>query len=188
MIHAVARRWLKVVDPTALTARETLRHALGFGNQVKAIARSEVFAFGWEETVAPREILERLARETNLLQNPNKHHLEIAVGNEPLRPRGNVWVLVTREGQGASLGETLARRRLVPGNAPRTGRGTLWELSLEGDSAERGVLARRMAVVRGRREGILSNPHVEDAEVFEVAPTAAAVAGFLGIAPPSTVS
>ena len=79
----------------------------------------------------------------------------------------------------------MARRRLVPGVPPRTGRGTLWELTLDGEPSSRGDLARSLAVVRGRREGILSNPHVEDARVFETVPGAAEVAAFLGVAPPS---
>ena len=182
MTQAVARRWLKVVDPTALTARETLRHALGYGKTVTGVSRSEVIAFLWTGTVDAREVLDRLVHDTNLLQNPNKHHLEIAVGTESLRPRGNAWVLVSREGDGASLGETLLRRRLVRGDAPETARGTLWELSLEGTPEERHRLARAMAVTRGRASGLLSNPHVEDATVFEAAPSAEELVAALGLA------
>ena len=82
MTIAVVRRWLKVPDPTALTAKDTLVRVLGFQGVLEDLERSEVLAFRWESAVAARRLLERLARETNLLQNPNKHHFEIAVGAE----------------------------------------------------------------------------------------------------------
>ena len=44
MTSAVIRLWLKVMDPTALTARETLQRALGYGRRVRDVARSEVLA------------------------------------------------------------------------------------------------------------------------------------------------
>jgi phosphoribosylformylglycinamidine (FGAM) synthase PurS component len=170
------------MDPTALTARETLRHALGFGDSVREVSRSEVIAFQWKGEIDARAVLDRLVQDTNLLQNPNKHHLEIAVGSESLGPRGNIWVLVSREGDGAALGPSLARRRLVRGEAPETALGTLWELSLEGTPENRRRLAQSMAVARGRVAGLLSNPHVEDMTVFEVAPSAGDVVTALGLA------
>jgi hypothetical protein len=39
-----------------------------------------------------------------------------------------------------------------------------------------------MAVTRGRASGLLSNPHVEDATVFEAAPSAEELVAALGLA------
>jgi phosphoribosylformylglycinamidine (FGAM) synthase PurS component len=188
MTHAVVRRWLKVVDPTALTTRETLRSGLGFGPVVIDVARSDVLAFRWGAVADARGILERLALDTNLLQNPNKHQWELAVEAERLHPGGNIWVLVAREKDGAGLKETLDRRHLVRGPAPETARGILWELTLAGSDLERRRLAESMAVVRGRDQGLLSNPHVEDAVVLEAAPTARELAAILVLGPPVAAS
>ena len=64
---AVIRRWPKTADAAAITARETLQHALGLGKKVREVSRSEVFAFTWEsEAPGATAALEALARDTNL--------------------------------------------------------------------------------------------------------------------------
>lgn len=175
MTDAVVRLWLKVNDPTALTALETLQRALGYGRGVAGVSRSEVWGFRWLETIDPAPVLERLARETNLLQNPNKHRMEIAVGPGALAPRGNVWVLVWTAGEGSDLEETLRRHRLLSGSVPAVRRGTLWELDLAGGPAERARLAEEIAVTRERGRGLLANPHVADLRIFGAPPDAASV-------------
>jgi hypothetical protein len=179
MTEAVVRLWLKVNDPTALTAHETLQRALGYGRAVAGVSRSEVWGFRWREAVDPMPVLERLARETNLLLNPNKHRMEIAVGGGALAPRGNVWVLVWTAGEGSGLEETLRRHRLLSGGVPVARRGTLWELDLAGPPAERAGLAEEIAVARERGRGLLANPHVADVRIFGVPPDAASVVGAL---------
>jgi hypothetical protein len=179
MIAAAVRLWLKVMDPTALTARETLQRFLGYDGRVLDVARSEIWGFRWEGDADPRGVLDRLVRETNLIRNPNKHRTEIVVGDERLGPRGNVWVLVAVPGTGEDLAETLARHRLVGGEIPRTARGTLWELQLDPGGAELGPLAEEIAVVRSHERGLLANPQVEDAIVFTEPPSALELAGRL---------
>jgi hypothetical protein len=177
MTMAVLRRWLKVPDPTALTAKDTLQRLLGYAAVLENVERSEVLAFCWGDAVPARALLERLARETNMLQNPNKHHFEIAVGQEPLHPRGNVWVLTAEAGNGAEMASTLARRRLVEGEPPRVARGVLWELTGPADASRRLRMAREIAETRERRAGLLANPHLEDVTLFEHAPSAEELAG-----------
>ncbi len=179
MTDAVVRLWLKVADATALTARETLQRALGYGRTVRGVSRSELWAFRWETPTEAETVLTRLARDTNLLLNPNKHHMEIAVGPARLAPRGNAWALVFTRGDGEEMEETLVRHRLVGGVAPRVRRGTLWELDLDAEDAERTRLAGEIAVTRNRTSGLLSNPHVEDAVVLAEPPAAAEVASIL---------
>lgn len=175
MTDAVVRLWLKVNDPTALTAHETLQRALGYGRTVAGVSRSEVWGFRWPETIDAAPVLERLARETNLLLNPNKHRMEIAVGASALSPRGNVWVLVWTVGEGRDLEETLRRHRLLTGSVPAVRKGTLWELDLAGAPAERARLAEEIAIARERGRGLLANPHVSDVRIFGEPPNAASV-------------
>ena len=172
MTFAVLRRWLKVPDPTALTARDTLQRLLGFAGVLRNVERSEVFAFRWEDAVPARAMLDRLARDTNLLQNPNKHFFEIAVGSESLRPRGNVWVLTHEAGNGAEMGSVLSRRRLVEGEPPEVARGVLWELTGPDDRGTLSRMAAEIAETRGRRAGLLANPHLEDMTIFSDVPVA----------------
>jgi len=179
MSDAVLRLWLKVADATALTARETLQRSMGYGRTVQDVARSEIWAFRWRDRSRPAEVLERLALETNLFHNPNKHRYEIAVGAEHLHPRGNVWVLVSVPGAGSQMGELLARRRLVDGEIPRVRRAELWELTLDGDKAARSRLAREIAVTESHRKGLLSNPHLEDAAVLTAPPGAEEIVSLL---------
>jgi phosphoribosylformylglycinamidine (FGAM) synthase PurS component len=172
MTSAVVRLWLKVMDATALTARETMQRSLGYGRRVRNVARSEVLAFRWEENVDAPGMLGKLAENTNLLQNPNKHRYEIATGAEPLSPRGNVWVLVSTPGAGSGMESTLARHHLVGGEIPQVRRGELWELDLDAENTELVNLAEEIAITRERKKGLLANPHVEDVTVFSNPPTA----------------
>lgn len=175
MTEAVIRLWLKVADPTALTARETLQRALGYGRMVRDVGRSEIWSFRWEASVDAHPLLARLARDTNLFANPNKYHMEIKTGPEPLSPRGNVWILGWREGDGKEQEETLRRHRLVEDHLPEVRRAVLWELDLDAPVAAVRTTAEEIAVARERKRGLLINPHVEDAEVFLTSPTAQTV-------------
>ena len=173
-MRCVLRSWLKVADLTALSAEDAVRRVLGFGDTVRGLYRSEVWAFEFLEGADGPQTLERLARETNLLVNPNKHAHEIA-GGESLHPRGNAWVLAARPGDGSDLAETLERHRLVS-PAPAVHRGVLWELDLAPDTDRRQVLE-ELAVARERRRGLLTNPHMEDATLFLDPPTGVSLAG-----------
>ena len=172
MTSAVVRLWLKVMDPSALTARETLQRALGYGRRVREVARSEVLVFRWSENADAPAVLRKLAENTNLLQNPNKHRYEIATGDEPLDPRGNVWILVSTPGAGAGMEATLARHHLVGGAIPQVRRGELWELDLDEEGEELKNLAEEIAITRERKKGLLANRHVQDVTVFSRPPTA----------------
>ena len=176
MTVAVVRRWLKVPDPTALTARHALQHLLGYKVSLEDLGRAELLVFRWDDGVNARALLSRLARETNLLQNPNKHEFEIVTGSERLHPRGNAWVLTSEPGTGEAIATSIARRRLLSGEPPAVARGVLWELTLALPPGERKFLAREIAETRSRGAGLLANPHLEDISVFETAPTAVDVA------------
>jgi phosphoribosylformylglycinamidine (FGAM) synthase PurS component len=176
MTDAVVRLWLKVIDPTALTARETLQRALAYGRKVRSVARSEVWVFRWEDEPDGASILSRLAQESNLLQNPNKHHYEIAVREETISPRGNIWVMVSTPGVGSGMESTLSRHHLVSGDIPQVRRAELWELDLDAEGKELVQLAEEIAITREHKRGLLANPEVEDVAVFPNPPTAAEVA------------
>jgi len=179
MTDAILRLWLKVADATALTARETLQRALGYGRAVTEVDRSEIWAFRWREEPRAAHVLERLARETNLFHNPNKHRYEIAVGETRLAPRGNVWVLVSVPGAGTGMQGLLGRHHLITGEIPVVRRAQLWELTLDGDEADRLRMAREIAVAESHHKGLLANPHLEDTTVFPAPPTAGEIAAGL---------
>ncbi len=184
MTVVALRAWLKVADPTAYTALDALRRALGYGDRVRGLIRSEIWCLGFSQASAEaaRGTVERLARETNLLVNPNKHAWETVSDAQALSPRGTGWILVSVPGAGAGLSETLTRHDLVGGDPPRSARATLWELDLlpEGDA---GSLLEEMAVVRDRGHGLLANPHVENAVTFVRPPSAEDLARALDILP-----
>lgn len=178
MTAAAVRTWLKVMDPTSLTARETLRRTLGYGDRVADIQRSTVWSFLWTETVDAESVLARLVADTNLVRNPNKHHVEIVTGDGILAPRGNVWVLVTSGAEGSELADALARHRLVPGAVPAVRRGTLWELELAGEEDQAGAAA-EIAITRAHKKGLLANPHVDTVHVLTRPPGARELARLL---------
>ena len=74
---------LKVSDPTARTALATLRDRMGLSDRVASLVREELFLF---DVAAPpaaaREVVEELARGTNLFLNPNKHAWRVRTGDE----------------------------------------------------------------------------------------------------------
>lgn len=178
MTAAAVRTWLKVMDPTSLTARDTLQRTLGYGERVRDIQRSTVWSFRWEEAVDARALLGRLVADTNLIRNPNKHHVQIVTGDAALAPRGNVWVLVHSGREGSELEDALSRHRLVPGTVPAVRRGTLWELELAA-SEDRGATAEEIAITRAHKRGLLANPHVDTVHVLTEPPGAGELARLL---------
>jgi phosphoribosylformylglycinamidine (FGAM) synthase PurS component len=178
MTAAAVRTWLKVMDPTSLTARETLQRTLGYGDRIEDIQRSTVWSFRWEETVDAPALLARLVADTNLIRNPNKHHVEIVTGDRALTPRGNVWVLVHSGREGSELEDALSRHRLVPGTVPAVRRGTLWELQLAAGE-DRTATAEEIAVTRAHKRGLLANPHVDTVHVLAEPPGAGDLARLL---------
>jgi len=175
MTGAVLRRWLKVADPTALTAREALQRGLGLGRAVEEVHRSELFALRWAGAVDAVPMVRQLAANTNLLVNPNKHFLEVRTGEERLEPRGNLWVMIWTEGEGEVLADTLERRNLLEGDSPRLRRALLWELQLSGEPTERRERAESITWLRSREQGLLANPELQEAHIFEGAPGAAEI-------------
>jgi len=174
--HAVIRRWLKVADPTAITARETLQRALQFGRRVEDVERSELFCVVWDTPQQGAEaMLEGLAVETTLISNPNKHRVEVAVGGDAVHPRGNVWVLVWEPGDGAGLEAAVRRLGLLAEPPARIRQAVLWELALDGSPAEVADRAREIAVARSRTSGLLANLQYQRAEVFTRPPTASQI-------------
>ena len=171
----MVRRWLKVVDPTAITARETLQRALAYGRAMEAVHRSEVLLLQWGGK-GSRGPVEALANKTNLFYNPNKHFVEFAQGSEQLSPPGNVWVLVATPGDGASLAATVKRRSLLQFPIDLACRGTLWALTIDADESARRKMAEEIATTEARHRGLLGNPHFQFTKVFMEKPKAAQLA------------
>lgn len=167
--HALLRRWLKVADATAITTQKSLQRDLSYSKQISAVHRSEVLSLEWEASAlnAPQAIQD-LAMHTNLMLNPNKHHQELVFGNQPLKVRGNVWVLVSEPEDGHDLLETVNSRNLLPFSLTQAHWGTLWEIEITGPNP--GSLVQEMAVAESRHQGLLGNPHFQSIHVLEDIP------------------
>jgi len=120
---------VKASDPTARTALATLRDRLGLADRVGSLVREEIFLF--EVAPAPaaaRDLVEGLARETNLFLNPNKHSWRIKTGDETIAPTAGpaVWLLVWTRDDGAALEESV-HRHLGLATVESIRRGWLWQ-------------------------------------------------------------
>lgn len=178
-MKVIIRRWLKVTDPTALTATEALRRALSYGRDVQGLYRSELFVLELPEDVSAnqaREAIEHFAEGSNLLYNPNKHAKEVVFGSEIFHPRGNAWILAWEDRDESSLLQAINRGSL-PFQVLGVRTAMLWELDWSGENPR--SVAEDLAVSRERKKGLLVNPHFQQAAVLAEKPHADTLAGLL---------
>jgi len=170
----------KGVDLHAATARRVMQGRLLGGERLADLRRCEFHAFGGAADGGP-PLAELLA--TGRYFNPNKHrygHFTLAApfawaaGDGQGFPAG--WPGGTGDADRAAAREALGD--LLGGPAPggqlavdvaawARGQegpvvsGTLWRLVIRGAGEPALDVARRLAVARGGREGLLVNPHLE---------------------------
>ena len=166
---------LKVSDPTARTALATLRDRLGLADRVASLVREELFLFDVAAPAAQaREVIEGLARRTNLFLNPNKHAWRIRTGDEPLAPvpRPTAWLLVWTPGDGATL-EASVHRHLGLATVESIRRGWLWQFgAVPGvDAAVLLHAAREAAFGDGESRGFLVHEAWQEGRLYADRPS-----------------
>lgn len=166
------------IDPTAETCAHALRDLLGVA--VLGVERAELWRFETGScTPGERERrceqLAAAASRAGRYVNPNRDRARWLDGPrpyDPAMPGGgcavDIWV---RDGQGTDPAALQYFRSQVDPHLRQVWRGVLWRLYLEGgDEAAARERALEIAVTRGRREGLLANPHAQTAVVLHVVP------------------
>jgi hypothetical protein len=172
---------LRGADPTALTAEYALRRHLGFADQITALRRLTLWRFDLAEADqdAARRQAAAWVTQSQLFVNPNQHSYELldpAQADSRPAPERQVWIAVQDEPDLDGAAATRLVRERLGGTALREAhRATVWQLELAGElaPARRQTIAEEVAVARGRRHGLLANPHCQSARVFAGATPAA---------------
>lgn len=175
MIHdlLVERRGL---DPAAETCWRALTELLE--HPVAGVERAQLWRFHLshlepDAVAAARRDLEAAAARAGRYVNTNRDRMLWLDGPRPYpaaAPRDgwavDVWV---EDGDGADAEAQAYFRRTTP-RLEDLRRGILWRLWLGVDSRERALaLADEITVTRGRRHGLLMNPHAQRATILAVA-------------------
>lgn len=162
---------LKIPDVTALTAANSLRRRMGYGDTLRRLRRADYYRMGLNvETVEEGLALAReLAENTNLFVNPNKHTYDLRLPEQTMAqssgPTHEVEVLVTDPNDGWAQGALSALQGRL-GYGQRVGsltKGVLWVLELVVPDREAAkVLAEEIAITRRIDRGLLVNPHFQE--------------------------
>lgn len=167
---------LKIPDVTALTASNALRRRLGYQDTLIRLGRADYYRLELDvdDERTALELATRLAEQTNLFVNPNKHRYSVSAGSS--RPseasEDGLWtvnILVTDPDSGAGGGILSALRgRLGYGNeVVDVVAGNLWVLALKADSREEAEqIAEKLAVTVSRDQGLLLNPHFQQYQMW----------------------
>jgi phosphoribosylformylglycinamidine (FGAM) synthase PurS component len=168
---------LKSADPWSFTVLDTLRRKFGLG-QITGVDRIKCWdiAFDHADVGAAMKATSAVLRETALLANPNRDRWVLREGTDRQVP-ADFWHLKDRTSQvfavkvhnredivGRSVTGIL-QRRLGMGEIESVRFSTIWVLEISGDEPDAEGLARRVATVSSWRNGLLANPHCQDAEI-----------------------
>ena len=159
----VAQAWIELVsdDPEAVSALAVARAHLPAGRGLKGLRRLRVFEI--RGTLPPREQLESLLHRSTQFYNPHKERCALRLSESeppPLGPGERAVVVVDREGARRGAAERWWQHET--GRAVEVREGTAWALEFEGET---GDAVEDLALVRGRRHGLLCNPHSQDCRV-----------------------
>ncbi|MCD6351752.1 MAG: hypothetical protein J7M26_06505 [Armatimonadetes bacterium] len=165
---------LKIPDVTALTAANTLRRRMGYGEVLEKLDRADYYLFDIEaaDVDAACERVRDIAEHTTLFVNPNKHVFEVQPwqAGASLRREGDLYVvhcLVRSLDYDAGPGMVESLHKLGYGEVRGLQTGTLWTLHLRvREEAAARALAEEIAVTKSRSQGLLANPHYQTCEVL----------------------
>jgi hypothetical protein len=159
----VAQAWIELVsdDPEAVSALAVARAHLPAGRNLSGLRRMRVFEI--RGPLPARERLEALLHRSTQFYNPHKERCALRVSATeaaPLRPGEHAVLVVDRDEARRAAAERWWLHET--GTAVEVREGTAWALAFDGDGAG---AVEDLALVRGRRHGLLCNPHSQDCRV-----------------------
>ena len=157
----VAQAWieLKADDLEAASALEVARGQLAAGQHLQRLRRIRLIEL--EGRLPAREKLEDLLHGSTQFYNPHKERCVVRLTAEESPPlqAGERAVLVTeRDGSRRAAAERWWQHET--GEKVSVREGTAWALTF--DSSAESAKAHDLALVRGRRHGLLCNPHSQE--------------------------
>ncbi len=166
---------LRTADLVAQSTGELLHRVHPSPAELAALERRVVWVCEWTQT-APADAVAALVRP-GVLHNPNKEAFAVfAAGGDVVCPTGlNDAVVVTWPHDGeadATVRGILRRAGCDPGSLSRAWCCTVWALRAAPGAPPQIGFAREVAEVRGRGHGVLANPHLAAAAVFDRSLTA----------------
>ncbi len=159
---------LKIPDVTALTAKNALQRRMGYAEILKDLRREDYYLLEVQgDKASARELVTKLAEDTNYFVNPNKHAFTVCPWGEWPGEGDNgvqtVRLLVTDPADTWAEGTTAALRERTGGQVQSVERGIMWTLRLAADSAEAArKMAEEIAVTKRIDQGLLVNPHFQE--------------------------
>jgi phosphoribosylformylglycinamidine (FGAM) synthase PurS component len=168
---------LAAIDPWSFTVLDTLRRKLG-RTEVKRVERLKCWDLEFETRAAghAQEITRKVMHETALLANPNRDVWVMRVFPGETLPAGlwersddeaDAYVIKVSDKEdlvGRSIGRILTRR-LGIADVRDVAFSTIWVIETTA-GPESGRIAGEIAVARAWRQGLLANPHCQEAQVF----------------------
>ncbi len=167
-------------DPWSFTVHDALNRKFGL-EEIVGIERIRTWTLSYDvvaagDAVAPTETI---LRETVLLANPNRDIRQLRTGrSEPVKPGiyrfkdgvAGAYVVRVRNledsaGEGVAR---IARSRLGLGALKAVSPATAWVIEMSTGEPYSRRIAERAAVLRARGNGLLANPHCQEAEVLSV--------------------
>jgi hypothetical protein len=161
----VAQAWIELIsqDPEALSALEVARTQLKAGKHLKSLRRIRLIELCGK--LPARDRVEKLLHGSTQFYNPHKERcsLRLSEGEPPPWPAGEHAVLVYERGA-TRLAAAERWWRHETGEMVEVREGTTWVMSFD-DPAVGEEEAQDLALVRGRRHGLLCNPHSQEHRV-----------------------
>lgn len=169
---------LKTRDAVEATANHTLKNDLGYQDILARISRQDYWEIALSQRSDPsteQALMVKLAEETRVFVNPNKHIYEIlpldAIAARKVEPgiyRIPVAVRSIDDRKGTSALKTLVSLYGYGEQIKAIGNGVLWTLDIQAESMTKAMeIAERIVVTNHRRSGLLANPHYETVQLYK---------------------
>jgi phosphoribosylformylglycinamidine (FGAM) synthase PurS component len=162
---------LKIPDVTALTASNSLRRRMGYGQTLAELKRADYYLFEVEAASADGAVatVRNIAERTILFVNPNKHAFDVLLKGEQPESKTeagtfDVAVLVRDVDGDKGPGLCNALAKMGYGDAVRSVQAqTMWAMKIHAKNAEAArKIAEEIAVTHNRKQGLLVNPHYQE--------------------------
>ena len=160
-IRSVAQAWIELVaeDPEAFSALDVARQQLAAGRHLKRLRRIRLVEL--DGRLPARERLESLLHGSTQFYNPHKERCVVRLGADeppPLADDEQVVLVFERDGTRRAAAERWWQHET--GEAVAVREGTAWALAF--DPSPEPDAVDDLTLVRGRRHGLLCNPHSQE--------------------------